>query len=156
MKCPSGLPSRPVDTMKRISVREEVCIGCHLCEVWCIVEHSESKDPIICYNMETPRPIARVSVEEKKPVSFPIQCRQCEEPLCVYSCPSGAMHRDPDGVIRVDTERCQACWTCVLICPFGAIRRGETYAIKCDLCQNREIPACVEHCPNEAIQVMDE
>lgn len=139
--------------MKKLTIREDTCIGCHLCEIWCVVEHSESKDIIECFHNEIPRPMPRVRVEENKPVTFPIQCRQCSEPVCIFSCPSGAMHRDTDGVIRVDTARCQGCWTCILVCPFSAIRKGQDYAIKCDLCQGREIPSCVEHCPNNAITV---
>ena len=142
--------------MRRLAVREDLCIGCRLCEIWCVVEHSESGKIIDCYNLEQVRPLPRVRVEENKPLSFPMQCQQCEEPICVYSCPSGAMRRERDGVIRVDPNMCQGCWTCVLVCPFGAVRRGKAYAVKCDLCPGREIPACVEHCPNEAISIEED
>jgi len=139
--------------MRRLTVREGACIGCHLCEIWCVAEHSQTKNLIDAFKEEFPRPLPRVRVEENRPVSFPLQCRQCDEPLCVYSCPSGAMHRDPDGAIRVDTDMCRGCWTCIMVCPYGAITRGPGYAVKCDLCPDREIPSCVEHCPNEAISV---
>ncbi|HII85471.1 TPA: 4Fe-4S ferredoxin, partial [Candidatus Bathyarchaeota archaeon] len=46
--------------MKRIVAREEVCMGCGLCEVYCTVEHSKSKDIVKAYNRESPRPISRV------------------------------------------------------------------------------------------------
>ncbi len=139
--------------MPRLAVREDLCIGCHLCEVWCTVEHSESKDLIRCFNQKTDGALPRVRVEERKPVTFPVQCRQCPEPVCVFSCPSGAMGRDANGVIRVETSRCRGCWTCVLVCPFGAVRRGPGFAVKCDMCPSKGIPACVEHCPNQAISL---
>jgi carbon-monoxide dehydrogenase iron sulfur subunit len=63
------------------------------------------------------------------------------------------MSRGPDGIITVDRDRCQGCWTCLLVCPFGAVTRGDGYAVKCDLCPSRDVPSCVEHCPNEAIKV---
>ena len=139
--------------MRRLTVREDACIGCHLCEIWCIFEHSGLNDIVDCFSSDSTRPLPRVRVEECRPVTFPLQCRQCSEPVCVFSCPSGAMHRDESGVIRVDEDRCQACWTCVLVCPFGAVRKGDGHAIKCDLCAGRDFPACAEHCPNEAIKV---
>lgn len=141
--------------MRRLRISEDACIGCHLCEIWCVVTHSRSGDILECFKREFPRPLARVTVQENKPVTFPVQCRQCEEPICVYSCPSGAMSVAPDGSIDLDQDRCRSCWTCILVCPYGAIRRGPSHAIKCDLCRDREVPACVEHCPNEAIAVED-
>ena len=139
--------------MKRIYVKEEVCIGCHLCEVHCQVEHSQSKDIIKAFKKETP-PIARVRVEEKQPVSFSVRCQHCGEPFCVYACLTGALTRDPEtGIVNVDEERCIGCWTCLLFCPFGAIRQDTSLGktVKCDLCPEADIPACVANCPNEAL-----
>jgi carbon-monoxide dehydrogenase iron sulfur subunit len=146
-----AIPTPIVSPMRRLTVREDACIGCHLCEIWCVVAHSDSENPVDCYNLDDTRPLPRVRVEENKPASFPLQCRQCSEPLCVFSCPSGAMSRGVDGVIQVDRDRCQGCWICLLVCPFGAVTRGDGHAVKCDLCPSRDTPACVEHCPNEAI-----
>ena len=140
--------------MRRVYVKEDVCIGCRLCEVYCRVEHSKSKDLIKAYKRETPHPLARVHVERNVEVSFPIQCRHCVERWCVYSCLTGAMHKEPtsDKVI-VDMEKCIGCWTCIVACPYGALSRdlNSKTVIKCDLCPGREIPACVTNCPNEAL-----
>ncbi|MEM3881332.1 MAG: 4Fe-4S ferredoxin, partial [Candidatus Bathyarchaeia archaeon] len=68
--------------MKRIVAKEEFCIGCGLCEVYCTVQHSKSKDIIKAYNRENPRPLARVRLEVNKPVSFAVQCRHCEDAPC--------------------------------------------------------------------------
>lgn len=142
--------------MNRILVQEEVCIGCRLCEVHCTAQHSASRDIVKAFKEESPRPVARVRVEEDGSLSFPVQCRHCDEPACVYACLTGAMHRDPrTGAIRVDAERCMGCWTCILVCPNDAIRKGthngERVAVKCDLCPDEEIPACVANCPNRAL-----
>jgi carbon-monoxide dehydrogenase iron sulfur subunit len=140
--------------MKRVYVKEGVCIGCGLCEVYCRVEHSQSKDPIKAFRRETPRPLPRVHVERNIEISFPIQCRHCAEAWCVYSCLTGAMHRDPKSEnVVVDTQKCVGCWTCIVACPYGAVSRdlNSKTTIKCDLCPGREIPVCVANCPNEAL-----
>jgi carbon-monoxide dehydrogenase iron sulfur subunit len=140
--------------MKRVYIKEEVCIGCGLCRVFCQVEQSQSKDLIKAFKKETPRPLPRVHVDRNVEVSFPIQCRQCDEPWCVYSCLTGAMCRDPvTGMISVDVEKCVGCWTCMVGCPYGALSRdmNNKTIIKCDLCPSRDIPACVLNCPNEAL-----
>ena len=140
--------------MKRICIKEEVCIGCHLCEVYCQVEHSQSKDLLKAFKREFPQPLPRLRVEERKPVSFAVQCRHCTEPPCVYACLTVALHRDSaSGIVTVDVARCTGCWTCILACPFGAIRQ-DTYRgkiAKCDLCPEKNVPVCVDNCPNEAL-----
>jgi carbon-monoxide dehydrogenase iron sulfur subunit len=148
--------------MKRIYVNEEVCIGCGLCQVFCQVEQSKSKDIIKAFKKEAPRPLPRVRVERNVEVSFPIQCRQCTEPWCVYACLTGAMHKDTvTGMISVDMEKCVGCWTCIVACPYGAIKQdtAQKKVLKCDLCQGEDIPVCVTNCPNEALvygEVQDE
>jgi len=140
--------------MKRVYPREEVCIGCHLCEIACIVEHSASKDIIRAFKAEVPRPTARNLVEEEGPVSFSVSCRHCNDPPCVQSCISGAMVKDyQSGVVRHLEGKCMGCWSCIMACPYGAIRKNPVRktVIKCDLCLERPIPACVEACPNRAL-----
>ncbi len=80
--------------MKRIIAKQEYCMGCGLCEVYCITQHSKSKDIVKAYNREKPRPISRVRLEMSKPVSFAIQCRHCEDAPCAQACLTGAMHKD--------------------------------------------------------------
>ena len=70
------------------------------------------------------------------------------------SCISGALHRDENGVVRIDRGRCVGCLTCILVCPYGAVAQGEQGVVqKCELCvQNAAgTPACVAGCPNRAI-----
>ena len=91
--------------MKRIYIKEPVCIGCHLCEVYCQVEHSQTKDLIKTFKREFPQPLPRVSIEERKPVAFSVRCQHCDEPPCVYACLSGALQREVgSGVVTVDEE----------------------------------------------------
>lgn len=140
--------------MRKVYVKEEVCMGCGLCRVYCQTAHSASRDPVKAFKRETPRPVARVRVERNGEVSFSFQCRQCDEPVCVYSCLTGAVSKDPDtGVVRVDEDRCMACGTCIIACPSGGLTRNPAsgVVVKCDLCPGEDVPACVANCPNEAL-----
>jgi anaerobic carbon-monoxide dehydrogenase iron sulfur subunit len=143
--------------MKRVYVKEEVCIGCHLCEVYCQLHHAQSADLVKAFKRESPRPSPRLRVEKKGVVSLSIRCQQCDEAPCVYACLTGALTHDAEGVITVDGERCIGCWTCLLVCPLGAMRQDSrrNKVLKCDLCQGAEVPACVANCPNEALVYLD-
>lgn len=141
-------------TVKKVYPKPEVCMACHLCEVYCVAAHSKSRDLIKTFKRDTPRPSPRLHVEEKGPLSFALGCRHCDEPVCVYSCLTGALSKDTDsGIVAVDSEKCVGCWTCVIACPYGAINPDTRVnkASKCDLCFHLETPACVANCPNGAL-----
>ncbi|RII27682.1 MAG: 4Fe-4S ferredoxin [Geobacter sp.] len=141
--------------MKRIYTIEDACIGCHLCEVGCITEHSQSKDPVRAFLHEQVRPLSRCTVEEGDGgvISLSTTCRHCDEPDCLRACISGAIQKNDAGVVRIDTEQCVGCWSCVMACPYGAVQRNlaKKKANKCDLCPDRKSPACVDACPNRAL-----
>ena len=145
--------------MKRIYAREEVCIGCRLCEIHCIVQHSRTKKIIKTFQEEEDRPLPGLLVEESGPVSFAIQCRHCDDAQCVAACMTGAMQKDENtGAVTHDADRCVGCWMCIMVCPAGAIRRDLEHgkiASKCDLCVGEETPVCVDRCPNEALTFED-
>ncbi len=143
--------------MKRVYPKEDACINCKLCEVACLVEHSESKDIFKAYR-EAPRTLSKAYVEEDGPDSISIQCRHCTDAPCIDACITGAMQRvDDESPVIVDREKCVGCWMCIMACPFGAIQRDlrkkdkHKVSSKCDLCPGRNIPACVEICPNRAL-----
>lgn len=141
--------------MKRVYSIEEACIGCHLCEVGCITEHSVTKDPVKAFLHEKERPISRCTVEEFNGgvVSISTTCRHCDMPDCLQACISGAIQKQADGRVLIDTFKCVGCWSCVMACPYGAVQRNlkKKKANKCDLCPDREVPACVSACPNRAL-----
>lgn len=139
--------------MKKVYVNPDVCMGCGLCEVYCLVQHSRTRDIIKAFRREKPKPVARIRVERHGTLSFGFQCRRCEEPLCAYSCITGATYIDEDSQVAFDEEKCTGCLTCVLACPYGAIARDEGRGLvaRCDLCGGADIPVCVRNCPNEAL-----
>jgi carbon-monoxide dehydrogenase iron sulfur subunit len=141
-------------TKRRIIYNPEVCMACKLCEVYCLTAHSKTKNVMLAYKKEFPRAMSRTIVEERGIETLSVQCRHCEEPVCIEACMTGAMYKSPDGQVLCDSEKCVGCWMCIMVCPFGAIERNITQkhiSSKCDLCPERTIPACVENCPNRAL-----
>jgi anaerobic carbon-monoxide dehydrogenase iron sulfur subunit len=141
--------------VKRIYAKEEACIGCRLCEIHCIFQHSGHETLVKAFSDQANLPEPAVRVEEDGAISFALQCRHCEDAPCVAACIAGAMTRDAEtGAITHDEDKCVGCWSCIMVCPFGAIQinteKGKVGS-KCDLCEGGDAPACVAHCPNEAL-----
>lgn len=142
----------------RIVPNEAVCIGCHLCEIHCLAEHSRSRQIVRAHKAEQPRAQARLHVEEDLPLTLAVPCHHCSEPMCVYACLTGAMQKDEEtGIVTSDPERCMGCWTCIMVCPYAAPVRDPARGIvvKCDLCSHLVTPACVANCPNEALTLVE-
>ncbi len=131
--------------MLRVYPIEEKCINCHLCEVACIVEHSESKNTLDAYHLEGLRfnaedsrgivepaqalavglakPTNRTLVQKHGYLSISTNCRHCIEPDCVLACKNGSLYIDEDGRVRLNEEKCVGCWMCLMACRYGAISR---------------------------------
>ena len=136
--------------MKRVYVNEKWCLGCHLCEYNCAFANSGKNDMAKLKGIKIN---PRIQVEEHEDVCFAVNCRHCEEPLCVKSCISGALSVH-DGVIEIDQNKCVGCYTCIMACPYGAVVPSDEGVIqKCELCIKNSCgePACVKGCPNHAL-----
>ena len=141
--------------MKRVYAKEELCLNCRLCEVYCKTAHSASRDVLKANKYEEPAPVARVRVYGDNLLSVAVNCRHCDNPKCVQACITGAMTKDKrTGIVSVNERKCIGCMTCLAVCPFGCIKAGK-FAVKCDLCQNEDEPACVKSCPNRALVYVD-
>ncbi|MBP5303382.1 MAG: 4Fe-4S binding protein [Clostridia bacterium] len=137
--------------MKRVFVKEEWCLGCHLCEYNCAYANSGLSSMVKALQGKPIFP--RIHVNGNDSVTFAVSCRHCTDPLCVKSCISGALHRE-NGVVCIDKNKCVGCLTCMLVCPYGALVQDETGTVtKCELCTKNSCgtPACVAGCPNNAI-----
>ncbi|EEB46389.1 4Fe-4S binding domain protein [Providencia alcalifaciens DSM 30120] len=146
------------------------CIGCHTCEVACVVSHQEQETGIATVVKDEFFP--RIHVLKGYTISTAVICRQCEDAPCANVCPNGAISRK-DDFVYVDQSKCIGCKTCVIACPYGTmeviirpvaqqttalntIPQYRAEAHKCDLCHTREGgPACVEVCPTEALMIVD-
>lgn len=137
--------------MKRVYANEKWCLGCRLCEYNCAFANSGADNMVKALKGKTIYP--RIRVEGDDSINFAVNCRHCEDPLCVQSCISGALSRK-DGVISIDHNKCVGCLTCILVCPYGAVAEGAHGVVqKCELCLENSCgePACVKGCPNKAI-----
>jgi protein NrfC len=138
------------------------CIGCLACMMACSLAH-EGK-----VNLSS----SRIQVINDPYGRFPDdiaqkQCLQCVVPPCVFACPTGALHPDPEkGVRIIDEEKCSFCLLCMKACrnvPSMIIPNFEKrVAQKCDLCMNTPFwngggngewrQVCIEVCPVKAIK----
>ena len=84
-------------------------------------------------------------------------CYYCTDAGCVAACSSGALHKNENGVVSFDTEKCNGCTFCQAACPFDVprFRPMDGRIDKCTLCLDRieegRKPACVHACQPEAL-----
>lgn len=130
--------------MKRIKIDRNKCIGCLTCTSACIVSHDSEETR------------SRVVIDSEGKYA-PIFCRHCEKPECVFTCMTGAMHKDKEtGFVLYDSKRCASCYMCIMACPYGVLKaddRTKKEIMKCDMCvaTDEKTPQCVEKCPMQAI-----
>lgn len=151
---------KALEFKKIIFIDIEKCLACKSCELQCAVEHSESKNMYEAIR-EKPLPQPRVKVESIEELTFPLQCRHCEDAPCVKICPTKALEQAGSGQpIIINKELCIGCSWCIIVCPFGVIKMDKQgkAIIKCDLCIERlkvgENPACIQGCPTKAIKLI--
>jgi anaerobic dimethyl sulfoxide reductase subunit B (iron-sulfur subunit) len=90
-----------------------------------------------------------------------LSCNHCNAPICVFVCPTGAMHKEANGIVRVNRQVCVGCGYCQLACPYGAphVSAVTHQSAKCDGCYERTMankkPICVEACPLRALDFDD-
>lgn len=133
--------------MKRLRANPGLCRSCQACALACTLVNENGRSSLSEARIRVEKPVA-----DLRPVL--VVCRHCARPACAAACPTGAMDRGTDGLVRVREDLCTDCGDCARACPFGAvvpIPRREARQ-KCDLCEGRpEGPACVEVCPVGAV-----
>ncbi|MBI4873847.1 MAG: 4Fe-4S binding protein, partial [Acidobacteria bacterium] len=129
--------------MRTIAFHRERCLACWNCELACSEIHSRGERP----------PRRRIAMAAGKDGVEALRCEQCLEPLCAFSCKSGAIHRDPlTGRTTLDENFCVGCYMCLMVCPHGV--RPDPAAnrvVRCDVCEGLDTPACVSACPTGAL-----
>ena len=135
-------------TRYAMAIDMEKCVACGACVIACKNENN------------VPDGFAREWTVQSVSGVFPNltmenyseRCHHCENPPCVYTCPTGASHVSVGGIVKVDPEMCIGCKACVVSCPYDArYVHPEGYVDKCTFCDHRvaagQDPACVDVCP---------
>ncbi len=124
------------------------CIGCMACIVACKRENHVPEEHYRTRVVEEVRgkhPKLRMELRSEL-------CNHCDNPPCVYNCPTGASYKDEDGTVQINRKKCVGCKACIAACPYDAryINPEHGYADKCTFCQHRLKaglePACVATC----------
>ncbi|MBM2814799.1 MAG: 4Fe-4S ferredoxin iron-sulfur binding domain protein [Ignavibacteria bacterium] len=140
-----------------MAIDTKKCVGCMDCVVACKTENN------------VPEGYNRDWITNETAGKFPAlrqeirteRCNQCDNPPCVYCCPTGASHiSDTGGIVMIDKNKCIGCKACLAACPYNArFVHPEGFASKCTFCEQRVIqgekPACVEVCPTYCMNFGD-
>lgn len=141
----------------RVVAVPEYCMGCKLCEIFCAANHDGHKGNVQrTYKKGSPVPRSKIVTTAGS--TWLNTCRQCDDSPCVSACITGAMHKNEQGIVLVDQNKCIGCYTCVTVCPNGHVQPGEARlkVVKCDLCADLDhSPSCVSNCPNGALKLVD-
>ena len=107
-----------------------------------------------------------------KAVYVPRRCMHCDSPACATICPFSANHKEKNGAVVIDQDKCFGGAKCKDVCPWEIPQRqsgvglylhvlpgymGNGVMYKCDLCNERlkegKLPGCVEACPRKVLLI---
>lgn len=139
----------------------ELCTGCKACMIACMDKHDLGKGilwrRVAEYAGGDWIPVGDAYEQNVFAYYLSLSCNHCENPACAKGCPTTAMHKDENGIVSVDTDKCVGCHYCEWNCPYGApqfdAQAGKM--TKCDFCRDNmsknQAPACVAACPCRAL-----
>ncbi len=133
------------------------CSGCKACQIACKDKHNLEVGILWrrVYEVTGGDWIKKGNAwsQDIKAYNISLSCNHCEDPICVQSCPTTAMHKTENGVVLVDESKCIGCQYCSWACPYGAPKFNKVKGVmtKCTFCsdylEEGKDPACVAACP---------
>ena len=142
--------------MKVLSFDPELCVGCHICEETCSDTWFKVTDPAK----------SSIRIHDDGEGSFPspslgrgaggegllraVFCNQCG--ACIAVCPTEALYRDKNGIVRIRKKQCVGCLSCVGFCPYLVMfyHPDQVEPFKCIACGT-----CADECPAEALAIVE-
>ena len=97
----------------------------------------------------------------REKATFGVFCRHCREGTCIRACPTEALARGDDGIVRRSSMLCVKCNSCVIACPFGTLMEEliPFATSHCDTCTARlgtgEVPLCVASSSDGSLQYVE-
>lgn len=131
------------------------CIKCFACEVACKQWHGIKAGSV---KLRKVTEVTTGTFPDVKRTFQSLSCRHCAQPACVEACPEGAIKkRAEDGIVIVDSTKCNGCRACLEACPYDIPQFEENGIMrKCDMCleriENGQQPICVATCPTQALK----
>ncbi len=151
-----------VEVESLLVINLDRCVRCGNCVRACHARHQFTR-------LDRRGPIFRrrkaIQSKQHEHILIPSSCRHCRDPECMIGCPTGAIHRNPNGDVDIN-DNCIGCDNCARKCPYGNITMmplpedqhhdGITKrAIKCNLCRGYSYSNCVYECPRGAVLRVD-
>lgn len=139
-----------------MTVDMERCVGCNACVFACKEENNVPDD----HTREWTVQIVQGSFPNLTMEIYSERCHHCDNPPCVYTCPTGASHIIEGGIVKVTPSLCIGCKACIVSCPYGArYVHPDGFVDKCTFCDHRvaegKDPACVQVCPTSTLTFGD-
>jgi len=138
---------------KGFIINFDLCVNCKSCSASCLLENkwSESARTIYTNNPE--------SIPVLPVIHLTLACNHCEQPSCLYGCPTGAYAKDTlTSAVIIDIEKCIGCSYCIWNCPYDApkLNLNDGVIVKCNFCysiiQEGGEPACTAACPTGSLR----
>ncbi len=128
--------------MRVLAVRTEFCTACGLCEQTC----AETFYKVI----DRDRSAIRVTVQSLQEDVIVEFCAQCGE--CIAVCPTQALYRAKNGIVRLKKQDCTGCMACVGFCPTltMVVAPNDMLPFKCIACGK-----CADICPTDALYMIE-